>query len=94
MQPYAIQGFNGFSILTSNPDKQAHSIISVAYIQGKRHVSTSLVARVDHTKIIIEHDINDKPLVDALLQAGIPREQIILAYASEPLPAEAQLALR
>ncbi len=25
-------------------------------------------------------------LVDALIQRGIPREQIILAYADEPIP--------
>jgi hypothetical protein len=36
-------------------------------------------------QIIIERDINNKPLVDALVQNGIPREQIILAYAGEPV---------
>ena len=35
--------------------------------------------------IVIERDVNDKPLVDALLQAGIPRKQIVLAYAGEPV---------
>ena len=37
----------------------------------------------DH--IIIERDVNDKSLVDALLQANIPRSQIVLAYAGEPV---------
>jgi hypothetical protein len=35
---------------------------------------------------IVERDQNDKMVKDALLQAGIPREKIILAYAGEPIP--------
>jgi len=34
-------------------------------------------------RIIIERDMNDKPLVEALLQAHIPRQHIVLAYAGE-----------
>jgi sulfur carrier protein ThiS len=36
--------------------------------------------------VIIEYDGTDKPLLDALLQRGIPREQIVLAYQGEPIP--------
>jgi hypothetical protein len=36
--------------------------------------------------VIVEVDNTDKPLVDALVQQGIPREQIVLAYAGETLP--------
>lgn len=31
-------------------------------------------------------DMNNQPPVDALVQAGLPRERIILAYAGEPVP--------
>jgi hypothetical protein len=34
-------------------------------------------------RIIIERDVNDKLLVDALLDAGVARRQIVLAYAGE-----------
>jgi hypothetical protein len=44
-----------------------------------------LIVRLEGDHIIIERDINDKVLVDALVQAGIPRQQIILAYAGEAL---------
>jgi hypothetical protein len=47
---------------------------------------TSLVARVVQGRIVIEHDSNDRPVLDALLAAGVPREQIILAYAGESRP--------
>jgi hypothetical protein len=30
--------------------------------------------------------MTNKKLVDALVQAGIPRQQIILAYAGESIP--------
>jgi hypothetical protein len=46
-----------------------------------------LMARVVNDQIIIEADTTDKPLVDALMvNAGVPREQIVLAYAGEPIP--------
>jgi hypothetical protein len=44
-----------------------------------------LIVRLEGDTIIIERDINDKALVGALVQAGIPREQIVLAYAGETL---------
>ena len=46
----------------------------------------SLLVRILPGVVVIERDQNDKPLVDALVQAGIPREKIILAYAGEPVP--------
>ncbi len=33
--------------------------------------------------IRIEYDVNGKPLIDALVSAGIPLNQIVLAYAGE-----------
>jgi hypothetical protein len=40
-------------------------------------------------KIVIEADFTDKPLYKALLNQGIPRDQIILAYAGETYPPKA-----
>lgn len=37
-------------------------------------------------KIVIEEDMTDKKLVDALLQQGVPREQIVLGYNNEKTP--------
>jgi hypothetical protein len=45
-----------------------------------------VLARVVGDKVVIEEDATDKKLIDALLQRGIPRTQIVLAYAGEPLP--------
>jgi hypothetical protein len=45
-----------------------------------------LAARIIADKVVIYHDITDKPLFKALLEAGIPREQIILRYRGEVAP--------
>jgi hypothetical protein len=70
MLAYAGRGANGYSF-------------AKFIFQEKNYVETSLLARIVGEKIIIEDDKTNKPLVDALVQAGIPREQIVLAYAGE-----------
>jgi hypothetical protein len=46
-----------------------------------------MLAQVIGDYIVILEDRTDKPLVDALMvNAGIPRDKIILAYAGETLP--------
>ena len=82
---YAGEALNGFSYLTHNADRDVFTIVSVGEVRGERVVDMGLVVRVVNGKIIIEHDVNDKTLVDALVQAGIPRSQIVLAYAGEPV---------
>jgi XisI protein len=45
-----------------------------------------VLARIVGDMVIIEEDRTDRPLVDSLMHAGIPREKIVLAYAGEPIP--------
>ncbi len=80
---YAGEALNGYSYLTSSADQQIFTVVSVGQVRGQRVVDNGLVVRVKNNRIIIECDVNDKPLVDALLSAGIPRNQIVLAYAGE-----------
>jgi hypothetical protein len=86
LEGYTGKAFNGYSYLTSSPDQQHFVVTSVGHVQGKRVVNTGLVVQCINNSIIIDCDVNNKSLVDALLQAGIPRSQIILAYAGEPVP--------
>ncbi len=90
MSGYAVQGLNGYGVLTASADRTLLTVVSLATVKGQRFTTTSLAVRIMHNIIVIEHDINNKPLVDALLQAGIPRGQIILAYAGEPVPDSAE----
>ena len=83
---YAVKGLNGYSVLTMDADQSLFTVVSTAIVKGKRMTTTSLIARVANNQVFIDHDINNKPLVDALVQAGIPRKQITLTYADEPVP--------
>lgn len=86
LKGYAKKGFNAVSYLTTSADEQHFVVMSIGKVHKKRIMNIGLVVELVGNKIIIDEDINTKPLVDALVQAGIPREQIILAYAGEPVP--------
>ncbi|MEP7284354.1 MAG: element excision factor XisI family protein [Chloroflexota bacterium] len=86
LEAYTGTAYNGYSYLTSSADQHHFVVTSIGTVQGKRIVNIGLVVQLSDDTIIIDHDINNKPLVDALVQAGIPRTQIILAYAGEPVP--------
>src|SRR5258708_7243741 len=83
---YAGKVLNGYSYFTHNDDESVFTVVVVARSNGKHVSGVSLVVRVVSDLVIVERDQNDKIVKDALLQAGIPRSQIILAYAGEPVP--------
>ena len=85
LEGYTGEALNGYSYLTESKDGAAFTVVSVGYLPDRRIVDAGLIVRLMGDRIIIERDVNDKPLVDALLQANIPREQIVLAYAGEPV---------
>lgn len=83
---YVSQGANGYSYLIANPEKTDWTVVFVLNIDGKRVVRSGLIVRLWKETVLIEQDTNEPPLVEALLQAEIPRSRIILAYAGEPVP--------
>lgn len=84
---YAGIGANCYLFPLLDDKHQTYGINSISYPVRKRPAGVVLLARIQDDKIIIEEDRTDKPLLEALLQRGIPREQIILAYAGESIPA-------
>ncbi len=86
IEAYSGEAENGYVFVTSNPEKTRFVVTGVGTVQGKRIVNNVLIVLVLGDKVIIEEDKNSKMLLDALLQAGVLREQIILAYAGEPVP--------
>jgi hypothetical protein len=83
---YARKGLNGESYLTRSEDGTVFTVVGIGRVEGKHISNVSLVVRVVDQTVIVERDQNDKPVVDALVQSGIAREQIILAYRGEPVP--------
>jgi hypothetical protein len=84
---YARKGLNSDSYLMHSDDNNILSVVTVPHNKGNTFIS--LLVRILGEIVVVERDQNDKPLLDALVQAGIPRSQIILAYAGEALPESA-----
>lgn len=59
--------------------------MGVGQLPDKRIVDASMIVHVVDDRIVIERDINDHLLIDALQQAGVERQQIILAYDGKPV---------
>lgn len=86
MLGYAGRGFNDVSYLTANEDQSLFAVVSIGQWDGKHVASAGLIVRLVDDWIMIDLDMNDRILLDALVQAGIPRQKIILTYAGETLP--------
>lgn len=79
---YATEGLNGYTYMTSNSEETKFTIVAVAD-NNIPPIFTNLIAHFENDSVVIYHDANNKPLVDALVQNGVPREKIILAYLGE-----------
>jgi hypothetical protein len=86
LEGYTGEGANGTSPLTVNSDKSIYTVVTVGMWDEKPFTLVDIVARIVANHIVIDCDLNSDPLVDALMQAGVPRDHIILAYAGEPAP--------
>jgi len=67
--------------------RHLYCVIAIAEERRDHPPQVVIMAQVVEDKIVIIEDITDKPLYEALMvNAKIPREQIILEYAGEKLP--------
>lgn len=88
---YAKNLMNGTSYFLTNDTDDVFATVDIAKFREKHIAESGLIVRLIEDKVIIEQDLNDHPLVDALLQAGVPREKIVLAYAGESAEKEEAL---
>jgi sulfur carrier protein ThiS len=86
LEGYTGDGWNARAYLSHDALQDIYMVLSVGIHEGHRVTDANLIVRVVGETIIIERDMNSDTLMDALLQAGIPRTQIIAAYAGEPVP--------
>lgn len=70
----------------SDITRQTYTVLAIPHTPRELHASIIVAARIVGNKVVIDEDITDRPLYEELLRAGIPREQMILTYAGEPLP--------
>jgi hypothetical protein len=79
-------GYSPFAKLYPILDDTNHTyaVVIVEQAHEKRLVEIVIMARVIGNQVVIEEETTDKPLVEALMvNGGIPREQIVLAYRGE-----------
>ncbi len=80
------RGLNLRLFFVADELKQIYNVLDVEYPVRREVAGIVVFARIVGDQVVIEEDTTDKPLVDALIQQGIPREQIVLAYQGEPVP--------
>jgi hypothetical protein len=80
---YAVKAYNGISYATRNEEDDIWCVVEIGIWQGKRIARANTILRIMSNQVVIDVDVNTKPVYEALLQAGIPREKIVLAYAGE-----------
>ena len=80
-----------FAIL--DDEQGIYAVNAVNYPERENVADVVVLARIVGNMVVIEEDMTDKKLVDALQQRGVLRDQIILAYAGEPIPDAEQFEL-
>lgn len=86
---YAWKGIDFKTFQAENDENDAFSVMVVDYPVHQQDASIVVMAHIEGDFVIVDADNTDRPLVDKLVEAGIPREKIILAYVGEAIP-EAQ----
>lgn len=86
LHEYSRDPINGRSYLTLSPNGTMYAIIGIAKFQNKHLADADLIVECLDEWIVIHYDGHSIPLYESLVDAGIPRERIILAYAGETIP--------
>lgn len=84
MEKYAVKGLNDEAYFAIAESQKTYFIVGISEFDSARQVDTDIIVRLINDKIIIEKDMNSKPLVDA----GVPRDSIVLAYEGEEVPTQ------
>lgn len=66
--------------LVINPDIDHYEVLHIGW-QGERRVHGSVIhLDIIDGKVWIQHDGTNRPVADALLEAGVPHEDIVLGF--------------
>ena len=80
---YASGGLNLRTFALSNEEQGVYGVNVIDWPEHHRSAGVVVLARIEGEQVIVEEDLTDRPLVEALVTAGIPRERIVLKY-TEP----------
>jgi hypothetical protein len=57
-----------------------YALLTLGWMQGERVSGTTLLLRIKDGKIRVEEDWTDAPIAHDLVEAGVSREDIVLAF--------------
>lgn len=63
--------------------RMIYSVVSVPDYPRRCNPNIIVMARIQGSRVVIDEDVSDRPLVNKLIRAGVPRENIVLIYAGE-----------
>jgi hypothetical protein len=88
VQAYEVGGVGGRLIAVLDDSRQRYALLVIVDRTEPLPVWVTMLAEVVGEYVLILEDRTDKPLVDALMvNGGISRDKIVLAYTGETLPA-------
>jgi hypothetical protein len=86
VEAYSGPTIKGRTFFVNDKEQQLYAVLILPDYPPRFQSGIMVMARLLGDYVIIDEDTTDRPLVKELVRAGIPREQIILAYAGESLP--------
>lgn len=75
-------------------DNTSFAVFRTGWLKDTRIHGAILHVDVKDDKIWIEYDGTDRPIADELVEAGVPKEDIVLAFQPEELRAHTGFAVR
>jgi XisI protein len=73
---------NSFVQLVTDDENGHYMLVHNGWVQNKRNYGCFLHLSLRNHKVYVEHDGTDNGFAQELLQAGIPKEDIVLAFQS------------
>ena len=80
--------------LLIDPAENHFQVVRVGWLKNRRVHGASLHLDIINGKIWIQRDGTDRPIADELVEAGVPKEDIVLAFQPEELRAHTGFAVR
>jgi hypothetical protein len=85
---YVADSYTSKLYVILDDEQKLYAVVTVPHLLRPYPSRVVVMAQVVGEKAVIIEDVTDKPLVEALIAGGIPREKIVLAYQGEKLSDE------
>ena len=83
---YAWDEEESFAYFLKDATRQMYAVLIIPVDKPQESLPIVAAHLTKDQRVVIDTDLTDKPLYKALMLAGVPREQMVLAYKGEPWP--------